>query len=128
MNRRWPLPVGGGQFVTSLAWAVTALWLLLTASSIGNFIRSRTSIVPVRPATTLVLSGPYRFTRNPMYLGLAALTIAVGLFMDTWWPMVLLVPVLFTIHRFVIFQEEAYLKRRFGTDYVAYTKRVRRWL
>jgi protein-S-isoprenylcysteine O-methyltransferase Ste14 len=102
--------------------------LALTVSSIGNFRRSRTSIIPVRPATALVIAGPYRFTRNPMYVGLAALTVALALFMDTGWPMLLLVPVLLVVRQFVIVREEEYLKRRFGADYVTYSRRVRRWL
>jgi protein-S-isoprenylcysteine O-methyltransferase Ste14 len=128
LNQRWPLPINGGASVQALAWLLVGVWLVLTVSSIGNFRRSRTSIVPIRPATTLVIAGPYRFTRNPMYVGLAALTVALGLFLDSWWPIVLLVPVLFVVRAFVIAPEERYLERRFGADYVAYTQRVRRWL
>ena len=128
LNQRWPLPIGGGASVQALAWLLFGAWLVLTVSSIGNFRRSRTSIVPIRPATTLVIAGPYRFTRNPMYVGLAVLTVALGLFLDSWWPILLLVPVLFVVRAFVIAPEERYLERRFGADYVAYTRRVRRWL
>ena len=128
LNRRWPLPVGDGVLLQGLAWALTLAWLALTISSIGNFRRSRTSIVPIRPATALVISGPYRFTRNPMYVGLALLTVALGLFLDTWWPIFLLVPVLLIVRLFVIAPEEQYLQRRFGADYVAYMQRVGRWL
>jgi protein-S-isoprenylcysteine O-methyltransferase Ste14 len=127
-NRRWPLPVGDSGAVRGLAWVLTLAWIALTASSIGRFWRSRTSIVPIRPATTLVIAGPYRFTRNPMYVGLAALTIALGLFIDSWWPTVLLLPVLLVVRWFVIAPEERYLERRFGADYLAYRQRVRRWL
>ena len=127
-NRRWPLPINGGLFVMVLAWALTVFWLALTISSIGNFRRSRTSLVPIRPATTLVISGPYRFTRNPMYLGLAALTAALGLLMSSWWPVLLLVPVLVIVRVFVIAPEERYLQRRFGAEYFDYMRRVRRWL
>jgi protein-S-isoprenylcysteine O-methyltransferase Ste14 len=128
LNQRWPLRISGGASVQALAWLLAGVWLALTVSSIGNFRRSRTSIVPIRPATTLVIAGPYRFTRNPMYVGLAVLTVALGLFLDSWWPIVLLVPVLFVVRAFVIAPEERYLERRFGADYVAYTQRVRRWL
>jgi protein-S-isoprenylcysteine O-methyltransferase Ste14 len=127
-NLRWSLPIGGGAFATMVAWSLIVVWLALTISSIGTFRRSRTSIVPIRPATTLVISGPYRFTRNPMYLGLAALTIALGLFMNSWWPIAFVVPVLLIVRLFVIAPEERYLTRRFGADYVAYMRRVRRWI
>ena len=128
LNRRWPLAVGDSVLVQGLAWALTLTWIALTVSSIGRFWRSRTSIVPIRPATTLVIAGPYRFTRNPMYVGLAALTIALGLFINSWWPAVLLLPVLLAVRLFVIAPEERYLERRFGAEYVAYRQRVRRWL
>jgi protein-S-isoprenylcysteine O-methyltransferase Ste14 len=128
LNRRWPLPVANGSVVDAIATALAVASLALMISSIGNFRRSRTSIVPIRPATALVISGPYRFTRNPMYVGLAILTVALGLFMDSWWPILLLIPVLIAIRVFVIAPEERYLNRRFGADYVGYTERVRRWI
>ena len=128
LNRRWPLPVGESGAVQALAWVLTLASIALSVSSIGRFWRSRTSIVPIRPATTLVIAGPYRFTRNPMYVGLAALTIALGLFINSWWPTVMLLPVLLAVRSFVIAPEERYLERRFGADYVAYRSRVRRWL
>jgi protein-S-isoprenylcysteine O-methyltransferase Ste14 len=128
LNRRWPLPVGDDVVIKVLAWVLTFASLALAVSSIGNFRRSRTSIVPVRPATALVIAGPYRFTRNPMYVGMAALTVALALFLDTWWVIALLVPVLLVVRLFVIAPEERYLRRRFGADYVAYMRRVRRWL
>jgi protein-S-isoprenylcysteine O-methyltransferase Ste14 len=128
MNQRWPLPISGGASVQVLAWLLVGVSLVLAVSSLGNFRRSRTSIVPIRPATALVIAGPYRFTRNPMYVSLAVLTVSLGLFLDSWWPIVLMVPVLFVVRAFVIAPEERYLERRFGADYVAYTQRVRRWL
>jgi protein-S-isoprenylcysteine O-methyltransferase Ste14 len=128
LNRRWPLPVGENWLISGLGWGLTAGFAALAFTSFANFRRSRTSIVPIRPAAALVLSGPYRFTRNPMYLGLALLTVALGLLLDDWWPIVLLIPVLVVVRVFVIGPEERYLQRRFGADYVRYTQRVRRWL
>jgi protein-S-isoprenylcysteine O-methyltransferase Ste14 len=128
LNQKWPMPIGGGMSVKVLATVLFVVSVALSASGIGMFRRSRTSIVPVRPATTLVVSGPYRFTRNPMYVGLALFTVALALLMDIWWPVLLLVPVLLAIQWFVIAREEEYLERRFGADYIAYTQRVRRWM
>ena len=102
--------------------------LALSFVSIGRFRRSGTSIVPIRPANALVLFGPYHYTRNPMYVSLALLTIASGLLLATWWPIVLLLPTLAIVQQFVILPEERYLRRRFGADYEAYARRVRRWL
>ena len=128
LDRRWPLPIATGP-VTTIAGALFLVgWMAIAFPSIGRFRRSKTSIVPIRPAEALVLSGPYHYTRNPMYVSLALLTIACGLFLATWWPLVLLVPTLAIVQQLVILPEERYLRRRFGTDYEAYTRRVRRWL
>ena len=121
------LRIGAGAFRSVLAWLLVAISLSLVISARGLFWRKNTSVLPIRPATTLVVTGPYRFTRNPMYLGLAILTIALGLFLNTWWPIILIVPTLIIIDRFVIAREERYLHRRFGADYATYTRRVRRW-
>jgi protein-S-isoprenylcysteine O-methyltransferase Ste14 len=108
--------------------ALVGLWLILGGTSVARFWLAGTSILPMRPASTFIQSGAYRFTRNPMYVSLALLTVAFGLFFNTYWPIVLLIPVLLLIQQVVILREEGYLRRRFGADYEAYTRRVRRWL
>lgn len=128
LNQVLPLPVG-----RSAVWKVTvvilaAAWGALTFSSFVLFWRRRNSIIPTRPANELVVSGPYRFSRNPMYVGLAVLTTAVAIVLNTWWPVLLLVPALIVIRVTVIAREERYLRRRFGAEYDAYTRRVRRWI
>ena len=128
LNRRWPLPIPAGALATSAGALLVVAGIALAIVSVGRFRRSATSIVPIRPAGALVLSGPYQYTRNPMYVSLALLTIAAGLLRATWWPIVLLVPTLAAVQQFVILPEERYLRRRFGTEYDAYTSRVRRWL
>ena len=128
LEHRWPLPIPVAPLTTIAGVFFVAGWIALALASIGRFRGSETSIVPIRPATALVLSGPYRYTRNPMYVSLALLTIACGLFLATWWPIVLLVPTLVIVRQLVILPEERYLRRRFGGEYEAYTRRVRRWL
>jgi protein-S-isoprenylcysteine O-methyltransferase Ste14 len=111
-----------------IAAILVAGWAGLMFAAFGLFRRRSTSIIPNRPANALVITGPYRFTRNPMYVSLALLTIALAIVLDTWWPIVLLVPALVIIRVTVIAREERYLRRRFGADYEAYTRRVRRWI
>jgi protein-S-isoprenylcysteine O-methyltransferase Ste14 len=128
LNRRWPLPINFEPASTIIMLALVIIWATLTVSSIGLFRLRRTSMIPIRPASTLVISGPYKFTRNPMYVALAALTAAVAFFMRTWWPVILLVPALLLVQQFVIAPEERYLRRRFGEEYDRYAQQVRRWL
>jgi protein-S-isoprenylcysteine O-methyltransferase Ste14 len=128
LDRQWRLAIDLDAARNALAWMLLAASVLLSASSVRLFQQKCTSVIPVRPASALVITGPYRFTRNPMYVGLALLTTSVGLFLDTLWPILLLMPALRIVHRFVIVREERYLHRRFGAEYDAYTRRVRRWL
>jgi protein-S-isoprenylcysteine O-methyltransferase Ste14 len=127
LDRPWPMPIDGA-WRTALGWVFVAAWALLAASAIGLFRRRQTSMITFRPAGTLVTTGPYAFSRNPMYVSLAVLTIAFALFLNTWWTVLLLVPALLVVQQFVIVREEHYLQRRFGAEYEAYTRRVRRWL
>jgi protein-S-isoprenylcysteine O-methyltransferase Ste14 len=128
LHRAVPLPIGGGTPRIILAWACVAAFAGLLVAAVTSFWRRRTTVIPNRPANTLVVAGPYRFTRNPMYVAMTLLTTALGLWMNTWWIVLLLIPTLVVIDRYVIAHEEAYLRRRFGADYEAYLDRVPRWL
>jgi len=110
-----------GSFLAGAAVAL-AFW------SIGTFWRSHTSIIPVKPSTTLVVRGPYRFTRNPMYLSMATAYVAAALIAGTPWPLFLLPILLPIVDYLVIRREERYLASAFGEPYTSYMKRVHRWL
>jgi protein-S-isoprenylcysteine O-methyltransferase Ste14 len=99
-----------------------ALWGVLV------FRRAKTTILPFRASTAIVQNGPYRFTRNPMYVGMTFGYVGAALLLNTWWPLVLLPLVLLAMVRLVIVREEAFLRATFGAEYADYTKQVRRWL
>jgi protein-S-isoprenylcysteine O-methyltransferase Ste14 len=128
LRRSMPLTIGWDTPRLIAAWALVALFAALMAWSFVWFARQKTTIIPNKAANTLVLGGPFRFTRNPLYLALALLTIGAGLWLNTWWVLILLVPAIVLVDRLVIAREEAYLRRRFGAEYDAFTARVRRWL
>ena len=119
----WPRAVG-----VILGALCLALGVALCAWAIGLFGRARTSLVPNVPASALVEAGPYRFTRNPMYLGLALAYIGTALWLGLSWSLLLLPFVLTLIYGLVITKEERYLERTFGEAYKRYRSRVRRWL
>lgn len=123
-----PLPIGGAEVRVVAAWVCVALFAAILGWSFLNFFRRRTTVIPNLPANALVVEGPYRFTRNPMYVAMALLTTGVGLWLNTWWIVIFLVPTVVAIDRLVIAREEAYLRRRFGSDYDAFASRVRRWI
>jgi protein-S-isoprenylcysteine O-methyltransferase Ste14 len=103
-------------------------WLALDGAATVFFRRAGTSMIPMNPTTALVTSGPYRVTRNPMYVGMAFLYVALAFALGVMWALVFLPAVIVMIDRFVIAREEPYLERKFGQAYRDYQARVRRWL
>lgn len=102
--------------------------LALALSAIVRFASRGTNVSPNKPVTALVFDGPYRFTRNPMYVGLTLIYIGITLWTTSLGALIVLVPVLLIIRFAVIAREERYLTNKFGDAYVAFTRRVRRWI
>lgn len=90
--------------------------------------RAGTSPNPRRPTTAFVTDGPYRFTRHPLYVSMAAIYAGAALGVNSLWTLVLLVAAVVLIDRGPMAREEHYMERRFGDAYRAYTTRVRRWV
>jgi protein-S-isoprenylcysteine O-methyltransferase Ste14 len=126
------LLIDGGPMATGLVLAAAMIvglaGLGLIASALGLFFRSKTRPEPWRGASFLVAAGPYRFTRNPMYLGMILIGLAVALAFSSIAAALLSLLAAPIVDRIVIRREEAYLTRRFGEDYRAYREKVRRWL
>jgi protein-S-isoprenylcysteine O-methyltransferase Ste14 len=123
-----PLPFLPEGIVKVVAVLFFAVGSILCVWSIGLFRRSKTSLVPVKPTATLVLSGPYQLSRNPMYLGLLCLYLAATFWLNMVWALVLVPIVIGIVQRIVIEKEERYLEQRFGEMYRQYKARVRRWI
>ncbi|NOJ42930.1 methyltransferase family protein [Bradyrhizobium australiense] len=124
-----PLPLLPGA--VSAGWlgaTVFALALALFAWAISTMIRAGSSVPTNQPTTTIVETGPYRFTRNPIYLGMVLGLIGLAIVFNSLWLLITLVPFALVIHYGVITREEAYLERKFGDVYRRYRARVRRWL
>lgn len=124
----WPLPpsVDAAGRAFGIGLVVFAGLLLLPAPAL--FLLRRTTIVPHRSARSLVTGGPYRITRNPMYLALTTAYVGVALWLHVAWPLALLSFPIWVLHNKVIPFEEANLERIFGAEYQAYRQRVRRWV
>jgi protein-S-isoprenylcysteine O-methyltransferase Ste14 len=110
-----------GAMVFVLALALFA-WAIVTITGAGSNVPTN------RPTTTIVESGPYRFTRNPIYLGMFLGLIGLAIAFDNLWLLMTLVPFTLVIRYGVVAREEAYLERKFGDVYRGYRSRVRRWL
>ena len=103
-------------------------YVLLFGWSYMLFRRAQTSMVPVKPSATLVVRGPYRLTRNPMYLGLLCVYIALALWLGLVWALMLVPVVVLAVQRLAIAKEERYLEQKFGDAYRQYRAQVRRWI
>lgn len=116
----------------SLRWTLVTLLLLSGAAVIGaavaRFRKAGTPPPPWQPTTAFVAEGIYRWTRNPMYLGMTLIYLSAGIAADApvvFWLLVLMIP---TIRHGVIDREERYMTEKFGTPYIDYLHSVPRWL
>lgn len=91
-------------------------------------LRAGTNLHPGSPAKALVVTGPFAFSRNPLYVARTLLYLGLAFAMDTLWPILALAPLLGVMHYGVIRREERYLDERFGSAYRQYQARVRRWV
>jgi protein-S-isoprenylcysteine O-methyltransferase Ste14 len=123
----WPVglvPRGVQPLGAVLIFAAVALFVL----SVREFRRAGTPVPSHNPVVALVRSGPYRFSRNPIYVAFTLLQIGFAVWLDSAWILAMLVPVLPVMSYGVIAREERYLEARFGEEYRSYARSVRRWL
>jgi len=116
------------RITTVIAIALTGIGVAL--SGVIAFRHAKTTVNPLKPetASSIVTSGVFRFTRNPMYVGLALVLLAWAVFLSSPWASLGLPAFILYMNRFQIVPEERVLSRMFGTEYSAYRARVRRWL
>lgn len=127
------VPVGPGlakpnALALIVGLAFVASGFALAVLSVRAFQRAGTSVVLGHPAAELVTTGPYRVTRNPIYIGFALVYFGLSIVLTSLWILLLLMPALVILQRGVVLREEAYLERKFGDAYRAYAARVPRWL
>jgi len=117
-----------GDATRPLAWLVIAIGLCLMLWSVLSLVRHRTTFNPYAASAHLCLAGPFRFSRNPIYLGDWFILAGLSLWLTTWWP-ILFSPLVWIAVRYgVIRHEEEHLEARFGDVYRTYLASVRRWL
>jgi protein-S-isoprenylcysteine O-methyltransferase Ste14 len=107
---------------------LAGLALGLGAWAAALFRRAGTNIRPFMPSTALVVAGPYRFTRNPMYVGMAGILLGAAVFMGSLTPFIVIPAFMALIAERFIIPEEAKLEATFGREYLNYKASVRRWL
>ena len=102
--------------------------LFFSVRSLRQFFKSKNTLVLIKPASSLQTDGVYNISRNPMYVALTILYLAVTCFIGNWWNIILLPLLLLIVQEYIIKREEKYLDRQFGRQYKRYKLKVRRWL
>jgi protein-S-isoprenylcysteine O-methyltransferase Ste14 len=115
----WRVVLGSALMVFFLGWNGWSLWL---------FGRHRTGLLPGQVTSAIIEEGPYRISRNPLYVGLLALYLSLALLVPTFWGLVLFPAAVLLLLWGAIRPEERFLHERFGAPYDDYARRVRRWL
>ena len=111
-----------------LGLALVGLGLLVFVPSVWHFRKAGTNLQTRQPTTAIVTAGPFRFSRNPIYLALALIYAGIGVAANALWAVLLLVPLMLVIRYGVVAREERYLEHKFGEAYRRYKASVRRWI
>jgi protein-S-isoprenylcysteine O-methyltransferase Ste14 len=128
LHAAWRVPVLPGAIARVLGIALIACALSLVVQALRTMARAGTSFRTERPTSAIVTGGPFRYTRNPIYVALTLLYLGIGMLLNALWVLLLIVPVLVVMQLGVVAREERYLERKFGDEYLRYKARVRRWI
>jgi len=122
----WTIPGGAALSVAGLALLLSGI--ALTLRSAVAFRHAHTTVIPWEHVSAMVTTGPFRFSRNPIYLADAIAYLGGSLLVHSWWPLAVLPGVVLVMQRKAVDREERYLTERFGEAYREYQFCVRRWL
>ena len=124
----WPLPFFPGLLRLPAGGFLVAMAAGLFSYSIGQFRTAGTPVPGNKPTTAIVHTGPYRFSRNPIYLAFFALHLGLAICVNSLWLVATWIATVAVIAVVVVPREERYLTGRFGAEYLEYKASVRRWL
>ena len=123
-----PLPFLPGTLAVLLGASLVLVAIVLFSFSAAKFRAAGTPVPARKPTTVIVRTGPYRFSRNPIYLAFSLFQFGIAIWVNSLWLLATLVGAVALIHFVVIPREEQYLERVFGAQYLDYKASVRRWL
>jgi protein-S-isoprenylcysteine O-methyltransferase Ste14 len=127
-NRRYHVPFLPRRVARILGWPLLACGLVIGFLGSREMRRAETNVDPYKPATSVVTGGPFRFTRNPLYLSFTMIYGGIATIANAL-PAALLLPIVLRLmRRGVIEREERYLERKFGDEYIEYKEEVPRWI
>jgi protein-S-isoprenylcysteine O-methyltransferase Ste14 len=124
----WPLPFLPRRLAAPLGIVLVLLAVVVFFYSARKFQTAGTPVPGNKPTRVIVRAGPYRFSRNPIYLAFSIFQLGLASWVDSLWLIATLVAAVAVMAGVVIPREERYLEKRFGADYLDYKRSVRRWL
>ena len=124
----WSAPLLGQTAQYVVAAVLIAVAFLIAIPTFVQFAKAKTHVDPYKPVTAIITQGPFRLTRNPLYLGMAIIQLGIAAAVDGIWIAVLVIPTIAVLNAGVIAREERYLEQKFGEEYLAYKAAVRRWV
>ena len=128
MHLAMPLPFLPATLAVALGVPLVAVAIALFSYSVAQFRAAGTPVPARKPTTVIVRTGPYHFSRNPIYLAFSVFQLGIAISVNSVWLLATLVGAVALIHYVVIPREEQYLERNFGAQYLDYKAAVRRWL
>lgn len=128
LELNFPVKILNVIFTSLFGWLLVLSAFVIAGLCILKFRRKGTNIQTRKPATTIVTTGFYRFSRNPIYVSFVILLLGLGIAFNSLWIFLSVVPFVAIMNWGVISREEAYLEHKFGEDYLTYKSQVRRWL
>jgi len=123
-----PLPFPTAPVTKIVGWVIVVGGFTFAFGALGELIRAHTSPDPHAPTTRVVTRGPYRFSRNPVYVGFTSLVVGIPLGLGNYWGFIVLPLMIYLFQHWIIIHEENYLEGKFEQEYLNYKARVRRWL
>ncbi|MFI5391120.1 MAG: methyltransferase family protein [Bacteriovoracales bacterium] len=128
INGYYPLPLFQNPIKLILTLIFFFTGLFLGAYSFWLFKKNKTDPLPWMPTTKIIITGPYKYSRNPMYLSIVLIGFSISIFLSNGWIFLMMFPFLTVIDLYVVKREEKYLIKKFGQEYLDYQKKVRRWI
>ena len=124
----YPMHLATGVWIRIVGAILVVASGALSRWASGKMQQAGTNVLPSKPTSSIVTDGPFRFSRNPLYVAASLLYLGLALIFNSVWPLVLFVPMLVVLDWGVVRREERYLESKFGDVYLAYKAHVRRWL
>jgi len=128
LHSLFPLHIRQSAWTSLIGWILVLIAFSLVCFGIWTMKRKGTPIDPYQSTKILVISGPFRYTRNPLYCALTLFYTGLAILLKILWPLLLLPAALIVMFFGVIAQEEQYLEKKFGEEYLQYKRKVRRWI